>query len=140
MLFGVVTHTDLNENQDENQKHHTTWYLITLRYIKKASALASYHPRHIFCTLPHRTLSVESSTPFTTTTTMPANATSKPNATGNAKKATLNSIYASFGGWPRFMQSYGLKTWDDDDVEEGRRIAQAMLEHDLEDQKEGQAK
>lgn len=52
---------------------------------------------------------------------------------GGKPKPTLNSIYASFGGWHKFLLSYGLKHYNDDDVEEGKMIAQAMLESDLEE-------
>ncbi|KAI0075890.1 hypothetical protein K474DRAFT_1566846, partial [Panus rudis PR-1116 ss-1] len=39
---------------------------------------------------------------------------------------SANSIYESYGGWQNFMHSHGLKTWDDDDVEEGHAIVQAL--------------
>jgi len=50
-----------------------------------------------------------------------------------------NSIYQPFGGWHGFMQSYGLKPWDLDDVEEGRRIVEAMKEMDKRDWEEEKA-
>ncbi|KAL4251648.1 hypothetical protein ABKN59_003777 [Abortiporus biennis] len=40
-------------------------------------------------------------------------------------KPSKYSIYKSYGGWPNFMHSHGLKTWDHDDVEEGNRIVEA---------------
>jgi len=43
---------------------------------------------------------------------------------------TDSSYYKSFGGWPRFMHSYGLKPWDDNDVEEGKRIIETFKEQD----------
>jgi len=65
---------------------------------------------------------------------MPANTTSNSNAqSSGTPKPTLNSIYASFGGWQNFLLSYGLKPYNDDDIEEGRRIAQEMLKYDLEE-------
>lgn len=61
---------------------------------------------------------------------MPNQSTTQP---GGKPKPTLNSIYDSFGGQHNFLRSYGLKPYDADDVEEGKNIAQTMLEHDLED-------
>ena len=69
---------------------------------------------------------------------MSGNTTSKSKSSGKPKP-TLNSIYASFGGWQNFLLSYGLKPYNDDDVEEGKRIAQTLLEHDLEDWAESEA-
>jgi hypothetical protein len=62
---------------------------------------------------------------------MPANAT-----TSSRPKPTLNSIYAKLGGWQKFLLSYGLKPYNDDDVEEGKSIAQAMLDQDLKEWEE----
>jgi hypothetical protein len=54
-----------------------------------------------------------------------------------------NAIYQTWGGWPNFMHSYGLKPWDLDDVEEGHRIIDKLKEgHRLEweeDQREKQS-
>jgi hypothetical protein len=49
-----------------------------------------------------------------------------------------NPIYDSFGGWDNFMISYGLKPWDDDDIEEGIAIVEAMEEGDKHDWDERQ--
>ena len=38
------------------------------------------------------------------------------------------------------MLSYNLKPWDSDDVEEGKRIAEVMLQHDLEEWEEANGK
>ena len=70
---------------------------------------------------------------------MPANVatTSKSNTqSGDNPRPTLNSIYAGCGGWYNFLLSYGLKPWDTDDVDEGKRIAQAMLDQALKDWEE----
>jgi len=68
------------------------------------------------------------------TAIMPTNTTSNSNTQSSGKpKPTLNSLYASFGGWQNFLLSYGLKPYDDDDVEEGRRIAQELLKNNLEE-------
>ncbi|KAH6905532.1 hypothetical protein BKA70DRAFT_9070 [Coprinopsis sp. MPI-PUGE-AT-0042] len=40
-----------------------------------------------------------------------------------------NAIYQSYGGWPNFMHSHGLKPWDQDDVEEGRQIVDKLKEY-----------
>ena len=70
---------------------------------------------------------------------MPANTstTSKSNTQrSRTPKPTLNSIYAGFGGWQNFMLSYGLKPYSDDDIQEGKSIAQGLLDHALEDWEE----
>lgn len=38
-----------------------------------------------------------------------------------------------WGGWQKFMLSYGLKPWDDDDVQEGKAIIQAFRDRDREE-------
>ncbi|CDM33202.1 uncharacterized protein N7518_003826 [Penicillium psychrosexuale] len=40
------------------------------------------------------------------------------------------AIVKSYGGWTRFMQSYGLKPWEDDDAEEGKKILEALALHE----------
>jgi hypothetical protein len=40
------------------------------------------------------------------------------------------SIYKEYGGMQNFMHSYGLKIWNDDDVEEAKAIADEMLKQD----------
>ena len=35
-------------------------------------------------------------------------------------------VRKSFGSWPNFMASYGLKVWDDDDVRQGNAILDEM--------------
>jgi len=82
---------------------------------------------------------VISTTTHIATPSMPTNAatTSKSNAPScDNPKPTLNSIYATCGGWYNFLLSYGLKPWNPDDVEEGKRIAEAMLEYALKDWEE----
>jgi len=64
--------------------------------------------------------------------------TSKSKSSGKPKP-TLNSIYAGFGGWQNFLLSYGLKPYNDDDVQEGKKIAQTLLEHNLADWAESEA-
>ena len=49
------------------------------------------------------------------------------------------SIHQSYGGWNNFMHSHGLKPWNDDDVQEGKAIVQAMKEMDKQDWEEEQA-
>ncbi|KAL4803945.1 hypothetical protein BDV18DRAFT_162355 [Aspergillus unguis] len=40
------------------------------------------------------------------------------------------AIVKSYGGWTGFMQSYGLKPWEQDDADEGLRILKALAETD----------
>jgi hypothetical protein len=40
------------------------------------------------------------------------------------------SIYKEYGGMQNFMHSYGLKMWNDDDVQEAKAIADEMLKQD----------
>ncbi|OQD93320.1 hypothetical protein PENSOL_c033G01693 [Penicillium solitum] len=37
------------------------------------------------------------------------------------------AIVKSYGGWTSFMQSFGLKPWENDDAEEGKRILEAFV-------------
>lgn len=39
------------------------------------------------------------------------------------------SVYHSFGGYENFMHSYGLKPWDDDDIDEGALIVDVLEAH-----------
>jgi len=70
---------------------------------------------------------------------MPANATTASSSNTQSSdnpKPTLNSIYETCGGWYNFLLSYGLKPWNPDDVDEGKRIAQTMLENAMNDWEE----
>lgn len=67
------------------------------------------------------------------------NDTSKNSESEQYVPPSNNSIYSSFGGWPGFMQSYGLKPWDLNDVEEGKRIVEGFKEHDKLEWEEKQA-
>ncbi|BDD63673.1 hypothetical protein MPDQ_000591 [Monascus purpureus] len=40
------------------------------------------------------------------------------------------AIVKSYGGWTMFMASFGLKPWNDDDVQEAKRILEAFVEDD----------
>ncbi|KAJ6127811.1 hypothetical protein N7471_009028 [Penicillium samsonianum] len=40
------------------------------------------------------------------------------------------AIVISYGGWTHFMQSYGLKPWEQDDAEEGKKILEALVQPD----------
>ncbi|ERS94916.1 uncharacterized protein SPSK_10305 [Sporothrix schenckii 1099-18] len=40
------------------------------------------------------------------------------------------TIVKSYGGWTGFMQSYGLKPWDEADAQEGKQILEAMVDAD----------
>ncbi|KAF9026859.1 hypothetical protein BDZ89DRAFT_1161106 [Hymenopellis radicata] len=63
---------------------------------------------------------------------------SSDNGSGYQEKST-NSYYKPYGGWPGFMASHGLKTYDQDDVEEGKAIIQAFKDADRADYEEQQA-
>ncbi|PLB43310.1 hypothetical protein P170DRAFT_481257 [Aspergillus steynii IBT 23096] len=38
------------------------------------------------------------------------------------------AIVKSYGGWTMFLLSYGLKPWNEDENEEGKRIVEALAE------------
>ncbi|OQE36691.1 hypothetical protein PENCOP_c011G04381 [Penicillium coprophilum] len=40
------------------------------------------------------------------------------------------AIVRSYGGWTYFMLSFGLKPWEDDDSEEGKKILEALARDD----------
>ncbi len=48
------------------------------------------------------------------------------------------AICKPFGGFHRFMQSYGLKPWDDDDIAEAKRILEGMRDADRYEWEEAQ--
>jgi hypothetical protein len=43
------------------------------------------------------------------------------------------AIVKSYGGWTQFMMSFGLKPWESDDAEEGKRILEGFTEYSEED-------
>jgi hypothetical protein len=67
---------------------------------------------------------------------MPKNSTSQNTTSDATGDQSNNSYYKPYGGWTGFMHSHGLKPWDDDDVEEGKRIIEAFKEHDRQDRAE----
>jgi hypothetical protein len=50
-----------------------------------------------------------------------SNATSSSSSSASAPKSDYQ-YYKAYGGWHGFMQSYGLKPYDLDDVQEGKDI------------------
>lgn len=62
------------------------------------------------------------------------NANNKNIDTKNAQSVFVpksdNEYYKHFGGRNKFMVSYGLKPWEDDDVEEGKTILNAFRKQD----------
>ncbi|KAJ5892867.1 hypothetical protein N7504_009558 [Penicillium tannophilum] len=40
------------------------------------------------------------------------------------------AIVKSYGGWSQFMASFGLKPWDEDDAQEGKRILEGLAQND----------
>ncbi|KAF8980154.1 hypothetical protein BDQ17DRAFT_366395 [Cyathus striatus] len=61
-----------------------------------------------------------------------------PNKQGNSGKSSSKSdsgpsdyaIHKSYGGWPNFMHSHGLKTYNSGDVAEGKAITASYRQHD----------
>ncbi|VDC02407.1 unnamed protein product [Peniophora sp. CBMAI 1063] len=45
-------------------------------------------------------------------------------------KPSTNSYYRSYGGWPNYMHSHGLRTWDYGDAQEGRAIRESYRDAD----------
>ncbi|KAI8593680.1 hypothetical protein BDZ88DRAFT_403379 [Geranomyces variabilis] len=39
-------------------------------------------------------------------------------------------VVKSYGGWTNFMQAYGLKPWESDDIAEAHAIVQQMVAND----------
>ncbi|OQD60860.1 hypothetical protein PENPOL_c020G08897 [Penicillium polonicum] len=74
-----------------------------------------------FCRTPVSTLQAKSR--LSSTTKMPATDALQPPLTP-AERA----IVKSYGGWTSFMQSFGLKPWEADDAEEGKRILEAFVQ------------
>lgn len=44
------------------------------------------------------------------------------------------AIVKSYGGWTQFMISFGLKPWEFDDIDEGKRILEAFVSEDEEEE------
>lgn len=40
------------------------------------------------------------------------------------------AVVKSYGGWTNFMNSFGLKPWNSEDVDEGKAIAEGMAAED----------
>ena len=47
----------------------------------------------------------------------------------NSKEVSDYSITKPYGGMKGFMESYGLKIWNDDDVQEAKQIINEMKKH-----------
>ncbi|KXN81851.1 hypothetical protein AN958_03620 [Leucoagaricus sp. SymC.cos] len=60
--------------------------------------------------------------------------------TTNNNSRSDYSYYKDFGGYYNFMHSYGLKPYDDNDVQEGKAIIEAFREHDSSEAQEGKGK
>ena len=48
------------------------------------------------------------------------------------------AYYKAYGGFNNFMHMHGLKSWDHDDIQEGKRIIEAMREADRQEWEEEQ--
>ncbi|KAF8980155.1 hypothetical protein BDQ17DRAFT_1380899 [Cyathus striatus] len=64
------------------------------------------------------------------TSTSTSNSNTNSGSSSTYTPPSNNSYYKPYGGWPNFMASYGLKPWDDDDVQEGHAIVDAFKEQD----------
>ncbi|KAE8355987.1 hypothetical protein BDV28DRAFT_145631 [Aspergillus coremiiformis] len=40
------------------------------------------------------------------------------------------AIVQSYGDWTNFLMSYGLKPWNNEDAEEGKRILESLVENE----------
>jgi len=43
-------------------------------------------------------------------------------------------VVNAYGSWTQFMMSFGLKPWETEDAEEGKRIAETFAAHDDSDE------
>lgn len=68
---------------------------------------------------------------------MPDNKNSNTNSGAYVPKSDYH-YYKNFGGFHNFMHSYGLKPWNDDDVQEAKSIIEAFREHDRAEWEEAQ--
>ncbi|EAU89475.2 hypothetical protein CC1G_07701 [Coprinopsis cinerea okayama7 len=59
---------------------------------------------------------------------MPSNRDGASGKSDTYVPLTTYAIHQSYGGWQNFMHSHGLKPWDLDDVEEGKRIVEGIKE------------
>lgn len=60
---------------------------------------------------------------------IPANISSEPILTPGEK-----AVVKAYGGWTPFMQSMGLKPWEDADAKEGKQIAASFAAADKGDE------
>lgn len=65
-----------------------------------------------------------------TSTTSGSKAASTPATNTPSEASSLNSVYNSYGGYPNFMHSSGLRMWNQEDHNEAKSIAQAFLDAD----------
>lgn len=49
-------------------------------------------------------------------------------------------VVKAYGAWTGFMQSFGLKPWEQSDAEEGHQIARQFALNDEQDKKDGERK
>ena len=68
---------------------------------------------------------------------MSDNKNSNKNSGAYVRKSDYQ-YYKDFGGFNNFMHSYGLKPWDHDDIQEGKRIIEAFREQDRAEWEEAQ--
>lgn len=59
-----------------------------------------------------------------------ASSDSSAGKASTGKQPAPYSIHKEYGGQQNFMHSYGLKMWNDGDVQEAKAIADEMLKQD----------
>jgi hypothetical protein len=55
---------------------------------------------------------------------------------GGGEGTSRNEVYNTWGGFPNFCASYGLRYYEDADVQEAKEIADQMIKHDQERKEE----
>lgn len=63
-------------------------------------------------------------------TNMPHSSQNQSSSSSTYVEKSHNHYYSPFGGYMNFMHSYGLKHFNPDDVEEGKRIIQGFRDLD----------
>ena len=55
---------------------------------------------------------------------------------GGGEGTSRNQVYNDGGGFPNFCMSYGLRYYEDADVQEAKEIADQIIKHDQERKEE----
>ncbi|KAJ5669732.1 hypothetical protein N7462_010802 [Penicillium macrosclerotiorum] len=89
-------------------------------------------PRPLFLTEPYRACPiVKTQTAYSTFCDLFSDC-AMPSTDGLQPPLTPaeRTIVKSYGGWTSYMHSFGLKPWDMDDIDEGKRIVEAFVQDD----------